>query len=153
MKSKLIAMLVLITCGLAMPFASMAAVQYARSVIYLDNAGHVIGQQILYCNQVKEHAGTLDPSNPYRVEEQFGCGDKSITCSMIGGVESCYPTAWGDYSYQMTYFNAPLGLTQANWCNDPGMNHPWGYHPVCGMPAPSRDSYALTSWTSGWGTP
>ncbi|UGB44390.1 hypothetical protein LQ772_10325 [Frateuria edaphi] len=153
MKGKLIALLALVILGLAVPVASMAAVQYARSVIYLSSTGHVIGQQILYCNNVAEHAGTLNVSNPYRIEEQFSCGDKYISCDMLNGVESCYPTAWGDYTYDMTYFRAPLGLTQSQWCNDPGMNHPWGSHPSCGMPAPSRDTYAFSSFTGGWGTP
>lgn len=155
----LISAALLFVIAMGMPVSSLAATSFARSITYLDAQDQIVGQQILYCNNVREHAGTLDPANPNRVEEQYGCGDPNVTCMADPrGGYSCNTTGH-DNSYQMVYYHDALGYSSTQYCNS-GASNPlpgdaFDGRPPCGAPAPIRATANSTQgqFVSGWGTP
>jgi hypothetical protein len=141
-----------IVAFLIFPATSMALPVSAISIRYFNASGQVIGQQIRYCNNTTAHAGNIS-SNPYYVDESYGCGQSTVTCTQLapGWNVNCRPSGFYN-TYEIVSFNAPLGLTQDEWCSG-NTSYPWGYSPVCGEPAPFEDAWALggnTVWYSGW---
>lgn len=78
---------------------------YAISTIYLDNQDNIIGQSIGYCNNVQQHAGVVDPSDPYVIIQQVPC---DLTKPQVLGI---------------TAFNSATGKTVDYYCN---AQHPTG---------------------------
>ncbi|MDQ0010388.1 hypothetical protein J2T07_002578 [Luteibacter jiangsuensis] len=123
----------------ALPMTAMALPAVGRSVIYFDANDQVIGQQLLYCNNVGYHAGIIDPGNPFRIEESVECNNgpscppdatSSAQCSFTGGSVM-----------SVDYFRSATGRSIQQYCNDaqyPG--GPFWHHPGCGLPAPSQVS-------------
>lgn len=160
MKVRLLILSALVSMvAMAIPLSAMAATSIARSITYFDAQDNVIGQQILYCNNVKEHAGTLDPSSPNRVEEQYGCGDPNVTCTADPrGGYTCNSNGH-DNSYQMVYYKDALGYSFTQYCaagpNGDGPKGVFDGHPPCNAPAPIRATSNATAgqFVSGFGTP
>lgn len=151
MKLKSVVILVVIAL-LMIPLTSMALPAHAISIRYLNSSGQVIGQQIRYCNNTAEHAGNIDTSNPYHVEESWGC-TYTESCEQVvpGYYVDCTPGGL-DNTYSIISFSAPNGLTQAEWCSG-NPSYPWGQSPACGTPAPYEDAWALggtTVWYPTW---
>lgn len=155
---------VAIFIGLAAPFTAIALPLNSVSRTYFDINGHIVGQQIRYCSGQAEHAGVVDESNPFYVEEIMGCAHPTVTCTETvhlptsPGSEatlsiSCSPPNVSNES-MVSHFSAPagLGLTQTAWCSGTA-GLAWGLHAQCGYPAPARNIYALPDnlWTFGFG--
>ncbi len=142
-----------------MPLSSMALPFAARSIIYFDAHDNIIGQQVLYCNNISHHGGQIDPSNAYRVEEEFSCGDRSVTCSgqmMTDTVTheptyvfNCEPGQSSNYS-EIVYFRSALGYSQAQYCQSSGINGAFAGHPSCGLPAPTEVPQSSYPYLNGW---
>lgn len=137
----------LLVCLGALPSVSMALPQFGRSIIYFDANDNIIGNQILYCNNVREHAGNVDPANPYRAEFQFGCGDPYISCDVRG---ICVTVGHNTVDL-IKYFTTATGRTRDNYCLDP--TYPGGpfYGKVdCDLPEASELTTVLSGYTPGF---
>jgi hypothetical protein len=130
--------------------SSYAATEYARSIIYFNSSDQIIGQQILYCTNTYKHAGTIDASNPYRIEEEFGCGDPIVTCTTTISGTTCSQTGT-ENSSDIVYFKSALGYSQSQYCSSvtTSSTAPFFEHPTCGLPAPSTITL-LDPYSSGW---
>lgn len=102
-------------CFAALPSVSMALPQFARAIIYFDANDHIIGNQNLFCNNVTEHAGNIDPGNGNRIEFQYGCGDPIVSCNSLG---ICV-TVGHNTEDSIVYFRSATGKTVDNYCLDP----------------------------------
>lgn len=149
----------LILLGWAISLSSIALPVAGRSIIYLDAQNNIIGQQVLYCNNVSKHAGNVSESNPYRIEEEYGCGDRTLECK--GSLESngehdkvyvfnCNRSGSNNYS-TIVYFNSGTGSTTAQYCQSTsGLTGPFAAHPTCGLPAPSEIPGFPFPYLRGW---
>jgi hypothetical protein len=136
MSKMLLAVVAFILVSLAaLPLKSHAAALNAYSVIYFDTNNNIIGQEVLYCNNVAKYQGTIDKRSPYKIREEFGCGQVQVSCNIeLNGVV-CKPAGY-NYGSWITYFNSATGLTQNNYCNNSPSTAFVG-HPTCGLPAPT----------------
>jgi hypothetical protein len=134
-------------------FSAFAHNMHARSIVYFDQNNNVIGQRVLYCNGVAHHAGNVgssDASNPYRVEEDFGCNDPYVTCTTDpSGATACTRTGATENGSLITYFNSAGGYTKEQYCSFHSSSGAFAGHPACGMPAPSELSI-LQPYVYGW---
>lgn len=132
-----LAVLALLLC--ALPMSAMALPAIGRSVIYFDANDQVIGQQVLYCNNVGYHAGVINPGNPYRIEESVTCNNGATCPPDATSSTQCGVTGGGTMT--VDYFRSATGRSIQQYCNDtqyPG--GPFWHHPGCGLPAPSQVS-------------
>jgi hypothetical protein len=137
----------LLVCFGALPGVSMALPQFARAVIYFDANDNIIGNSNLYCNNVREHAGTVDYGNANRVEFEFGCGDPIVSCDSLGVCS----TVGHNTVVTPVYFRSATGRTIDNYCLDPTyLGGPFFNKKGCELPAPSELS-GLGNYTSGLG--
>lgn len=119
---------------------SRAAINNAYSVIYFDGQNNIIGQEVVWCNNVAKYQGVINRGNPNRIREEFGCGQPQVTCgsTTFNGTywyTPCSPAGF-NYGSWIVYFNSATGLTQSNYCNNSPSTAFVG-HPACGLPAPS----------------
>src|SRR6187402_2174425 len=137
----------LLVCFGALRGVSMALRQFARAVIYFDANDNIIGNSNLYCNNVREHAGTVDYGNANRVEFEFGCGDPIVSCDSMG----LCSTVGHNTVVTPVYFRSATGRTIDNYCLDPTyLGGPFFNKKGCTLPAPSELS-GLGNYTSGLG--
>lgn len=117
------------------PTVTMALPQYARSIVYFDANDNIIGNQNLYCNNYREHAGDIDPANANRVEFRYGCGDPIVSCDRLG---LCQTVGHNTFN-TVVYFHSATGRTIQNYCLDytaPGL--PFYGNTACDLPEPSE---------------
>lgn len=128
----LFALLTSMTFFVASP--AFAARAYSMSVIYFDANSNIIGQQAAFCNNVTTHGGNIDPSNPYHVVIQGGCGDKIIHCEP-GDLGYTCTDLGNNNAVKVTYFRSATGMTLDQACNtiiscdlvDPDLAYGWGF--------------------------
>jgi hypothetical protein len=141
-----LAALALIVC--ALPMSAMALPAIGRSVIYFDANDQVIGQQIIYCNNVGYHAGVVNPANPYRIEESVTCNVGASCPANSSSAADC--SFGGGQAMTVDYFRSATGRSIQQYCNDVQYaGGPFWHHPGCGLPAPSQVSGLYPSG-SGW---
>lgn len=137
----------LLVCLGALPGVSLALPQFARAIIYFDANDNIIGNQNLYCNNVREHAGNVDAGNAYRVEFEYGCGDPIISCDVLGVCS----TVGHNTVDSVAYFRSATGRTITNYCTDvPYLGGPFFNKKDCSLPAPSELS-GIGAYSSGFG--
>jgi hypothetical protein len=136
MKLRYLLAALLITIG-AFPAVSMALPQFARQVVYFDANDNIIGNQNLYCDNYREHAGNVDPGNANRIEFSYGCGDPVISCDVRG----ICSTVGHNVFNTIGYFHSATGRTVDNYCLDPtSPGAPFFNKKSCALPAPSEFS-------------
>lgn len=131
-----------------LPMSAMALPAVARSVIYFDSNDQVIGQQIIYCNNVGYHAGVIDPSNRNRIEESVTCNVGASCPADSSSAADC--SFGGGRAMVVDYFRSASGRSLQQYCNDVQyVGGPFWHHPGCGLPAPSQVS-GLYPQGPGW---
>lgn len=133
----------------------------AQSVIYLDANNNIIGQQMIACNNLAQHAGNIDHTNPYHVYQEWPCGVQCHYYGASGWVDpndpSSFPVPGKDIecdngAYYVMYknvatINTANGMSAEQFCSQPS--------PVFGsIPCDNKEpTYAgnLVGFQSGWG--
>ena len=137
----------LFVCCVAIPGVSFALPEVARAIIYFDANDNIIGNQNLYCNNVREHIGNIDPANVNRIEFEFGCGDPIVSCTDMG---LCNTVGHNVYT-SIVYFRSATGRTVNNYCLDATyIGGPFYRRPDCSLPAPSEIPSWGSSYLPGW---
>jgi len=62
-----------------------AATPYSNSIKYFDEAGRVVGQQILYCNNFSRHGGNIHTA--YKIVESIACGSAPPADVIVPGTQ------------------------------------------------------------------
>ncbi len=110
--------------ALVTSFSCFAQTPMAQSVIYLDASNNIIGQQMIACNNVAQHAGVINFSNPYKVYQEWPCGTQ---CHYIGGADGASPSkdiVCDNGAYYVMYKNVSgiqtaNGMTAEQYCTVP----------------------------------
>jgi hypothetical protein len=110
--------------ALVASFSCFAQTPIAQSVIYLDANNNIIGQQMIACNNVAQHAGTISFSNPYKIYQEWPCEPQ---CHYIGGADGATPSKdieCDNGAYYVMYKNVSgvataNGMTVQQYCSDP----------------------------------
>jgi len=128
----------LISCVVALSVffapSAFAARAFSSSVIYFDANDNIIGQQAAFCNNVSMHGGNIDPSNPYHVTIQGGCGDKMYHCEPGDVGYTCTDLGYNN-AVKVTYYRSATGMTLDHACDtiilcvsvEPDLAYGWGF--------------------------
>ena len=116
------AILIVMIATLSMLSTTEAATPNGRHTVYLDSAGNIIGERILFCNNYMASGGTL--SSPYQLTLTLGCGYQDVNCGPDGNTE--YPwdlfcsyhntSSNNSFTVSMTAALRNTGLTKSELC-------------------------------------
>ena len=145
-------MIVFAVIALFIATTAGASTVNAQSVIYFDSQNNIIGQQMIDCHNWEGHAGNVNPSNPYKIQEQWHCSSVAdVQCSggsANGAPPSCVVLNDPGPAWTLEYFATATGATYDYYCasgNQPGTE--FIGHPECQQMQPV---YFLTPFLPGW---
>jgi hypothetical protein len=108
----------------------------AQSIIYFDSQNNIIGQSIIDCHNYTGHAGNVNASNPYKIQEQWNCAPIGVICTAApySGVSGVCTSIPNPTYYTLEYFATATGATYDDYCAArPAGDFQFNGHPVCGQ--------------------